>query len=616
MIVTVLVVMVLLAVVLSITTTTTLTAVTNTSDQRSTQQAQSAAESGVSLASAKMQQVRNLLTTVEVPQGTDLATIKTLIKQYCGVNDLATPPEIITTPILACTADPIIRAASRLEIFQKYVDTDAYSDVNVPTSKIANYWSEMFGLNTPVSTGTVSTSGALKTSYSTNFHLIPTRVLQTGEASYQILYRSDTFASTGQVKQSTDSTASRSINIAQSNEFYVVIQRPAFNAFAQFRDLTTATTGGQLSFGDGEKFNGPVHTNSQPGFIGTPTFYSQFTTAATTASFSSPTTACNTVSKLTSGQCTSMFPNLKPKFGVPKIDLPTNNNNQLRATFGGDTENFSTVSDTELKNAWGVNSMANNTVYYAKGNGSAANNTNAWLGGIYINGDADVTFKRTNTGQQQIIVVQGSTTNTFEKLSTGSWTVKVNNAAARTISGKFNGMIYSTGALNVYGDGNNSSPDISSDTQITLTNVGNDKNIVLKDSVTYTDNPIANPDATNVLGIYSNGGSILLDGPNNKDMIMNASILATRSGEGFGSVNASTQRYTGGNTQPKIILTGGVIESQSQTVSSGNGGYRRDYTYDKRFATGFSPPYFPLQQRWTTEVDTSPLTFGFWKQSK
>ncbi len=607
--------MVLLGIILSATTTLTLSATRATSDQQATQQAQTAAESGVAFASAKIQQARALLATLEVPQGTHADVIRSLLAQYCGVTALAAAPEVISTPVLACTADPIVTTANRLDIFKTYVPVGQYSSVDVASTSIDAYWATLFGLNAPQTTSTVGST----TRYSTNFHLIPTRVLQTGEASYQVMFRSDSFESTGELVSTDTAVASREVSVAQSAEMYIIIQRPAFNAFAQFRDKTTsATGGGQLSFGDGEEFNGPVHTNGQPGFIGTPKFYSKFTSAASTAVFSGASTSCNTVLKLTAGNCTASFPNYAPKFSQPEIELPTNNNNQLRASFGGDAANADAVTAAEVRSAWGVTSMTDNTVYFSKSTGSTAtpNTGTAWIGGLYINGDANIKFALTIDNRQRIEITQGTVLTVFEKQLSGNWTAKVGSAATRTLSGNFNGLIYSTGNLNVSGNGDNAAADIASDTQITLTNSGIDKNIYLKDSVTYQDNPLTNPSATNVLGIYSGGGSVLLDGVNNKDLIMNASILATREGEGFGSVNAGTQRYTAGFTQPRVILTGGVIESQSQTVSSGNGGYKRNYSYDSRFNTGFSPPYFPLQQRWTSEVDSSAVKFGFWRQSQ
>ena len=91
-----------------------------------------------------------------------------------------------------------------------------------------------------------------------------------------------------------------------------------------------------------------------------------------------------------------------------------------------------------------------------------------------------------------------------------------------------------------------------------------------------------------------------------------AAILASATSKGFGTVNPGNMR---GDSQPRVNLIGGVIENQSQTVSSAPGGYKRNYNYDSRFSKGYSPPFFPLQQRWTTST-TLRFDIGVLKQGK
>jgi hypothetical protein len=168
-------------------------------------------------------------------------------------------------------------------------------------------------------------------------------------------------------------------------------------------------------------------------------------------------------------------------------------------------------------------------------------------------------------------------------------------------SPSFNGMIYVGGAvLALQGNGNNQ-PDIASGSQITLTTTGN---VILKNDITYTDDPNADANAKNVLGIFSSNGAILADGQNNQDLNINASIMATYGGLGFGTVNFTQSRGSVNGRKPRINLVGGLIENQSQTVGVvGGGGYARNYKYDQRYLKGFAPPFFPTQETWATKLD-------------
>ena len=322
-----------------------------------------------------------------------------------------------------------------------------------------------------------------------------------------------------------------------------------------------------------------------------------------------------------------------------------------------------------------------NGIYYSRGDGAnTPNQSTLWTnnttdnsgGGMYIKGDVDQLKLCTNAasgankGLQIIGIKQGSTTTTFQENSDGTWSVRVktngnvdcnaspssntNGSEVKKLSGKFNGMIYVDGDINdMRGDGSNSA-DLAPNSKLMVTNTGK---VLLKDDITYVDMPSSDrPESevdealkgikNNVLGIYSSGekceptatsaascGSILADGENGKDLNIHASIMATkeigqatRKGEGFGAVrnniNLGTVRQAGVNRKVQIKLFGGVIERQSQTVGDlGNNGYTRNYKYDKRFKTGFAPPFFPEQAeggesaviaKWTTDV--TPIGSG------
>ena len=118
-----------------------------------------------------------------------------------------------------------------------------------------------------------------------------------------------------------------------------------------------------------------------------------------------------------------------------------------------------------------------------------------------------------------------------------------------------------------------------------------------------------------MLGIYTGGGNVLLDGPRNQHLNLHATVMASRAGKGFGTVNASAFRGYVSGDKVRINLLGGVIEDQSQTVGSSTGGYRRNYTYDPRFADGFAPPYFPTQINWEDRAKPLSRQRGLWEAS-
>ncbi len=262
-------------------------------------------------------------------------------------------------------------------------------------------------------------------------------------------------------------------------------------------------------------------------------------------------------------------------------------------------------------------------------------------GGVYIKGDVSSLKFSTASGRQVIEVKQGTATTTFAKQANGSWTVTTPTptSPAQTLpsTGKFNGMIYVEGAVADLGGDGTDAPDIAGDSEITLTTATEKDrdpsltttppppNVTIKRDLTYAVDatqeidPATGEMPRNVLGIFSVSGSTLLDGAvDNKDLTVHASIMASANGKGFGTVNATTRnRGTVDGRKVRINLLGGVIEDQSQTVgTTGAEGYARNYNYDRRFKTGFTPPFFPIQENWTTDVDPFHRVQGLWQTVK
>ncbi len=631
LVLTVLVVMLLLAAVVVVTAQLAISARRSSSDQDATLQAQYVAESGVARAQARLGQARTLINQGTLDQATTtVSTLSGLFANFCGVsvsavNDLTLTPGTIATPGLLCTVSATATATTSGSAVASLIPSSAYTGVS---GWSASTWSDLFSAAGSVISGAPNGSGANSLGITGKVALKALNVQKTGIDTYLL-----NMSVADVTSSAANANTKRSLISSSSGIFSLKIARPPFSTFAQFRNQTTATAsngGSNLYFGSGESFNGPVHTNSQLRVSGSPgpTFYGEVSTSAgspgsPSIDFNGIPGNCSSNSSIQAGSCPQMYPNGAATYPtyVPSIALPTNNNSQFRAALGQaqvvDSAGLPVApTDEDIQSALGVSNIPVSTgVYYSK-----ISSPTVMTGGMYVKGDADVKLSTTGSAplQQVIEITQppGSGTVTrFQQTASGSWTVKVGSGPINSLSGSFNGMLYVDGNVNMYGDGTNA-PDVASNSALTISNTGGD--IKLKNSITYADCPISsncppgstsNPNATNVLGFYSATGSVLLDGPTNTDIYVNATILASASDKGFGSVRNS------GNNSRKVHLIGGVIEDQSQTVSSNGDGYKRDYVYDTRFKSGYSPPYFPLQQRWVILPDTK-FDIGTLRQSQ
>lgn len=608
LVVSLLMVIVLLGVLMTITGTLSLSSRRVTGDQAVTQQAQFAAESGLALARARLQETYALINSLSIPANVTNTTLEADIQNFC---DGAALVLVTGSSFPSCSSNPSLTSANKFSLFTNNIST-GYPTGVTPSA----YWQDVFydGGGTPKQVQqVVSTAGGASTRYTlTGYGLIPVGAQRLYTNTYQISFRLAAPQLTGEVMVGGNAVSTRKLQLSISSQtFTLTISRPSFAQYVLFRNQTTSTSGGQLYFTNGEVFNGPVHTNQTPGFGGPsgPTFSDQFTSAASDYEGTNGL-GCTTIAQLSSAPCSSMFTGAQPQFNLSTIPLPTNNNNQARASYGGDASNTAAVTAAELQTAWGVPSMTPG-VYYSQGNGTTSNIGSSWKGGLYIKGNVDSMKLSTFGGFQVITIVQGPTTTIFTQQSGGTWTVTVNGSVVKTLgaSPAFNGMIYVAGDVtSLNGDGT-AAADITSGSQLTLSTTGN---VTINSDITYTDVPSAtNLSVTNVLGIYSSGGSVKIDGPSDQDLNVNASIMATTSGQGFGSV-----KYNQDIGSPRINLLGGIIEDQSQTVGTIGTpylGYRRNYTYDPRFRLGFAPPFFPLEQQWSESVTDFTQLKGVWE---
>jgi len=623
LVVTVLIVMLLLAGVVVVTGQLALSARRSGMDQEATIRAQYVAESGIARAQARLRLAQSLIRTATIAQtSTTQADLSTLFGSFCSgaiVSDLITTAGSLAVPGTLCTASTDRVSSAGVALASMITMPNPTFPAGYPAGWSAATWNELFSAAGSQLGGRVDNLG-----FSGNVKLRASGVQKLGADDYVLNMQVASIESTG-----SSSSSSRSLRSDSPTNFTVRISRPPFSQFAQYRAQTTAVSGGGLNFANGESFNGPVYTRdtlrlSGDGAAG-PIFGAELSTSSPASGVAFSNLPCS-ISQMQSGSCSSMFPNgTVPQFGVPAIPLPPNNNNQVRAALGlPQVVNASNVplplGINEASTALGMAAVIPSGVYLSR-----ATTPNVLMGGMYVKGDADVKLSTTGTPPQQVIEIRQppvtGTVTRFQQTPGGTWTVIRGSGPVNPLTGSFNGMLYVEGNVNMLGDGTGS-PDVASTTALTVSNTGGD--ILLKNSITYAECPLtpatscpagstSNPNATNVLGFFSSTGSIKLDGPVNQDMNVNATILASTTGKGFGAVRGDRGLVSA--QKPRVNLIGGVIEDQSQTISNGNNdGYRRNYVYDPRFRNGYSPPYFPLQQRWQV-VPTAEFDIGTIRQN-
>jgi Tfp pilus assembly protein PilX len=244
-------------------------------------------------------------------------------------------------------------------------------------------------------------------------------------------------------------------------------------------------------------------------------------------------------------------------------------------------------------------------------------------GGIYVKGNASVVPSiGTDAGgnpTQIFTITQGGTTTTITTNTAANTTTMVSGGTVTTLRGVPDNLTSGTAspATMLYVDGTISSlsgtgqgvPAIQDASAVTITANG-DVNItgdVLYKTKPVTSNAsdtlIAGNDNNQVLGIFTNTGTIVFSSPySNKNLEVDASIAAL--GSGCASSGSGCTFSTSGSINTLNIM-GGRITSNISGISVTT----RNLFFDRRFTTrtGFAPPWFPSTTV-TVSGGLSPLT--------
>ncbi len=118
-------------------------------------------------------------------------------------------------------------------------------------------------------------------------------------------------------------------------------------------------------------------------------------------------------------------------------------------------------------------------------------------------------------------------------------------------------------------------------------------NVFLDDDIVYEDNPLTNPNSTDMLGIVAEGDIMITDNTaNNSDINIHAAIFSQNGG--FGAENHDSRPVSG-----NIHLVGGIVQEDRRAVGTFSSvtqqnlsGFSKRYRYDDRFLL-VSPPNYP-----------------------
>jgi hypothetical protein len=419
-------------------------------------------------------------------------------------------------------------------------------------------------------------------------------------------------------------------SIAIQGELRFTAGKSTFSRYAYF---TNEDAEANLWFNSNTLIDGPIHTNSNFRFEGTPWFGGTVSSAGCQdAGLGTCDTKQSGAIFDTSGNGQIIPPSdmtdpqnpsangTTPTFndGVDwnanYVKLPVNNSSQRNAARGRDKDDTIDLVTQGIHFATALDSL---TIWAGD-----ANEVPLQPNGINVDG-TPLWIPSTSTYQ----FIEGCSGGVCLK-----YRIDENKVIQRydaTLSGwvsvgsrPFNGVIYADGKIErLTGKprvpansttANNSPPAIARFSEITI---ASDEDIRITGDLKYEQPPtsgiaVRNPDdsvtpptainegAVNVMGVYTAGGDILI-GNQNSDTTLNAPNNVEVHASLMASVKQiRVEKYNQGTARGNFQLIGGMIQTRRGAFGTFSGstmtsGYARTYTYDYRFLEGISPPFFP-----------------------
>jgi Tfp pilus assembly protein PilX len=320
---------------------------------------------------------------------------------------------------------------------------------------------------------------------------------------------------------------------------------------------------------------------------------------------------------------------ITPKFNAgynlnqPKVPLPQNDYNQLQAVIdgigvpNGNPKSQLSKNLLDVNGAAYPNSGASSGVFLpyttkdAKGNTIAPKFTG---GGIYVEGDASVTLQPVGTNAQLYTIVQNGVTTTVTIDPVANTTTMVSGGTTQVITGVptqldpttlapkgYDTMLYVDGNVTSLSGPGEGQPAIQNATALTITAANN---VTITGDLKYTTEPVTltavgttpidtlvpGGDTKQALGIFTATGNVVLNdtqlnsstGKYDGMLEIDASLAMISNNGSGGLVNNGQQINT-------LTIVGGRIQNTIQNINT----QTRNVLFDRRYANGFSPPWFP-----------------------
>ncbi|KRT76390.1 MAG: hypothetical protein XU14_C0049G0012 [Armatimonadetes bacterium CSP1-3] len=423
--------------------------------------------------------------------------------------------------------------------------------------------------------------------------------------------------------------------ITFSRDFSVRVRRQTFAQFALFTHVHMTPAGSPIWFTSRTSFDGPVHTNGEYRFAFFPKFSDRLTSVSGTAWFNnngSPVRLAGNENVVAAVRRDApvVFDSTPTNYaddndnppanftrGVASIPMPTNPFSQQGVSIGRDPADTSPVANLQIRQA--VPELANNTsavptgIYIPVADVDADSRSDPGeplAGGIFVQGDLNSLTLSLGGASNNLAVytlVQGGQTVTITVDRVGQTTTVTNTAWAspqtRTFAGVPKGWQgpgnANAGIVFVQGNILSLAGTLEEQEQTTVAASGR---IDITSHLRYEDPPDPadpNDNPLNVLGLYSAGNDIRITTAAPNDLVIHAVLMAGNVGDAVNS-SVNVQNYNSGAPRGTVTLLGGIIEEYYGAFgtfdpATGNPvtGYGRAFTYDRRMARGFAPPYFP-----------------------
>ncbi|RTI17027.1 DUF4900 domain-containing protein [Thermus scotoductus] len=401
-------------------------------------------------------------------------------------------------------------------------------------------------------------------------------------------------------------------NVVVQGEYRFTLGRSSFARYALFTHIHTLPNGTDIWFTDGTLFDGPVHTNTYFRFYRRPWFGGPVTSAGCT----NPSQDGQACGSQRAGAYFYGRGFLSPTQMQPSPSAPvvTNRYGTHAPTFAGGIDWQASFIPLP-QNAQDQKAAAQNGgLYFSQGvmslklsfqcenaNGAkVACDTPQAIKYQYI--EAQICQNRAcNRVQREV----------YRYTEGGPLEKEQNNGRFQTVRPSFNGVIYVDGGVeSLEGpgrNGNQPTPALASFAQITVAASGT---IRIQGDLTYEIPPCTspsrrnpdgtitpancpNPQAQNILGIYSQDGDVLI-GENAPDNVQIHATLMSSSGV------VAVENYNRTRARGTAYLLGGIIEKYygafgtfNSTTGQQQTGYGRTFVYDPRLRRGLAPPFFP-----------------------